>query len=492
MPKVFSTWDFRQVSDYRREKATLYLLTGLSMSFTHIFITHSSKDQAIAQEMLEYLESRGIRCWIAPRDIPLGMQWAEAILDAIEEASAMLLIFSANSNDSPQVLREVERAVSMRVPIYPVKIEEVEPCRAMEYYLSSHQWKEVLSGDIDKSLSRLVPTIRRHLGLDPTPERQTGDGPGSGYPGPGHTGHATGSRWWKKLLYIGLPAAAVAIGAAVLFGGGDSGVPADTGVPDTSAVSDSSAVVDSLPSGPVAGDLTEGPVTGMVFSYIPSGSFLMGSPDDEPGRDADEGPPTRIDVQAFEIMTTEVTQLTWEYVMESNPSYNRQAGDFPVENVSWEECAVFLERLNSMDPDHGYRLPSESEWEYACRSGSDDPWFWGDDSSGTEVDLYCWFDGNSGGETHPVSEKLPSAWGLYDTAGNVLEWCDDYYHGDLTSTPADGTPCRVAGDDSTFVVRGGSARNSPSGCRSASRSSYPRDGTSPGIGFRVVRTAVGE
>jgi formylglycine-generating enzyme required for sulfatase activity len=464
------------------------------MAFTQIFITHSSKDSEIAQRMMSYLESRGIRCWIAPRDIPLGMQWAEAILDAIEESSAMLLVFSSNSNDSPQVLREVERAVSKRVPIYPVKIEGIEPCRAMEYYLSSHQWKEVFTGDLEEKLSQLVPTIRKHLGMDPDDGEEEPAGL-RGTPGGISKAAATGSgkrTALKSFLRLALPVLAVAAAALIFFGDGedrtsDTGGSTGEALPDTVPRADTMAAVEVRS----AGDLTGGPVSGLTWSYIPAGSFLMGSPSEEPGRDPDEHPQVRVELAPFEMTTTEVTQEVWEEIMGGNPSFNASPG-YPVENVSWDQCNEFLSMLDGMDPDHIYRLPTESEWEYACRAGSETPWFWGNDTTMSFMGRYCWYENDSGGETHPVGEKEASVWNLHDMSGNVLEWCSDYYHPDLTRVSSDGSPCLEPGAEATRVVRGGSARNSPSGCRSAARSSYAQDGSSPGIGFRIVRIPIEE
>jgi formylglycine-generating enzyme required for sulfatase activity len=470
------------------------------MGFSHIFVAHSSVDQDTAQQMLQFLEARGIRCWIAPRDIPLGQQWAEAILDAIEEASAMLLVFSANSNDSPQVLREVERAVSMRVPIYPVKIEDVEPCRAMEYYLSSHQWKEVFKGDVEEKLTHLVPTIVKHLGIDTPEARQAlsealarGEEIDRKPPVEGASlDDERASRPRRKKWLFGIPVVvALAVLAAILLPERGERGPQHEGVPpDTSAMTDTvpEVVPDSLEAmSREAGDLSAGPVPGMTFSYIPSGSFLMGSPDTEPGRDTDEGPQVEIEIGSpFEIMTTEVRQETWLSVTGENPSFNNSEG-CPVENVSWDECQDFLDALNELDPDHTYRLPSEAEWEYACRASSSSSYYWGEDTTESVMSGFCWYETNSGGNTHPVGLKAPNDWQLHDMVGNVLEWCQDFYSPDLEAVPPGGEPVLLPNADTTRVVRGGSSRNSPAGSRSSSRSAYSQTGASPGIGLRVVR-----
>ena len=454
------------------------------MGFTHLFIAHSSSDEDAAHRMLRCLESEGIGCWIAPRDIPLGVQWAEAILDAIEDSSAMLLVFSRSANDSPQVLREIERAVDRRVPIYPVKIEDVEPSRAMEYYLSSHQWKEVDPGHLEERMEELIPTIKSHLGLAEGPAVEEDRIEGWGPAGPGEVRRPPRRRWVPGAAV----AAAAAATAALLFGfgvlppGGDDSAPSS---PDTAAVEQPADTL-AQPARPSAGDLFEGPLPGMVFAHVPAGSFTMGASDSGPPADSDELPAHRVELGAFEMMTTEVTQEMWVEVMGENPSYNPGEG-MPVESVSWSECRRFADSLNSRDPGRGYRLPTEAEWEYACRAGSDGPYFWGADTTAAVMGGYCWYSANSEGRTHPVGLKSPNPWGLRDMAGNVLEWCADGYHPSHRGAPDDGS-ARPPTADSTRVVKGGSARNSPAGCRCSARSPYPPGGQSPGIGFRLVRS----
>ncbi|MCK5132433.1 MAG: toll/interleukin-1 receptor domain-containing protein [Candidatus Sabulitectum sp.] len=126
----------------------------------YIFITHSSHDSATATEIRDYLETNGIKCWMAPRDIPVGEEWAEAILDGIENASGMLLVFSSNSNDSSQVRREIERAIHNDLPVFPVRIENVVPSKAMEYYISSNHWMDAFGGNFETNLSKLVTAIK--------------------------------------------------------------------------------------------------------------------------------------------------------------------------------------------------------------------------------------------------------------------------------------------------------------------------------------------
>jgi len=134
----------------------------------YIFITHSSHDGDKAKKVRDYLETNGIQCWMAPRDIPVGAEWAEAILDGIENASGMLLVFSSNSNNSPQVRREIERAIHNRIPMFPVRIEDVVPSKAMEYYISSNHWMDAFGGNFETSLLQLSKSIKSRLLLKDT------------------------------------------------------------------------------------------------------------------------------------------------------------------------------------------------------------------------------------------------------------------------------------------------------------------------------------
>src|SRR4051812_16979619 len=125
-----------------------------------VFISYSSKDKPVGDAVCATLEAAGIRCWIAPRDIRPGTEWSEAIIDAIAASRAMVLVFSANANASPQVVREVERAVHREVVIVPFRIEDVPPSKSLEYFISTPHWMDAWSGPMDEHLGRLVETLR--------------------------------------------------------------------------------------------------------------------------------------------------------------------------------------------------------------------------------------------------------------------------------------------------------------------------------------------
>ena len=212
-----------------------------------------------------------------------------------------------------------------------------------------------------------------------------------------------------------------------------------------------------------------GPLPGILFIPMPAGSYRMGSPSSEAGRDVDEGPVHTVHVDAFELMTTEVTQGMWEEVMGENPSDFAGADNRPVDSISWNDCKEFIARLNEMDPAHTYRLPSEAEWEYACRAGTTTSYYWGASDAERATGRYCWFYLNSGNTTQFVGTKEPNAWGLYDMSGNVSEWCEDSWHGDYNGAPRDGTAWVSDGASDRRVLRGGDWARDPRDCRSANR-----------------------
>jgi formylglycine-generating enzyme required for sulfatase activity len=225
------------------------------------------------------------------------------------------------------------------------------------------------------------------------------------------------------------------------------------------------------------------------FVYVAPGSFIMGSPEHELGRGSDETQHKVTITRGYAIQATPVTQEQWKAVMGNNPSCFLQGGEnCPVEGVSWNECQEFIKRVNEKG-DYVYRLPTEAEWEYACRAGVSTSFF-----NGEITALFCrhdpcldaigWYCGNSGRKTHPVAEKSPIAVGLFDMHGNVCEWCQDWY-GAYAAMPQ--TDPQGAAFGTGRVVRGGSWFSNSQNCRSASRFYYAPNSRSDFVGFRLVR-----
>lgn len=229
-----------------------------------------------------------------------------------------------------------------------------------------------------------------------------------------------------------------------------------------------------------------GPVDDMFFSEIEGGEFMMGAQPFEQQASDSEYPRHSVSISSFELMTTEVTQAMWDQLMNTNPSFNK--GDsLPVHGVTWLEAQAFIGKLNELDPRGNYRLPTEAEWEYACRAGRDSSRFWwGDDPEYVELGKYAWYNDNSDGKPHPIGRKGPNPWGLHDIQGNVWEWCSDWYGETYyASSPQDDPQGPSSGE--SRVLRGGSWNYGPEVCRSAYRG---HDDPSIGFdyyGFRVAR-----
>ena len=237
-------------------------------------------------------------------------------------------------------------------------------------------------------------------------------------------------------------------------------------------------------SGPGAKRFTNS--IGMEFVSLPAGEFEMGSPlRNLMDRGKDERYHKVTMSKPFYMQATEVTQGHWEAVMGDNPSYfNDCGGDCPVERVSWDDCQEFIRRLNQMEGTDKYRLPTEAEWEYACRAGSTSRFCFGD--SDGRLGEYAWYFDNSDGRPHPVRQMKANAWGLYDMHGNVWEWCQDWYKKQYPRREVTDPKGPFLG--SHRVRRGGSWDDAAWNCRSATRSYGLTFHSSYILGFRLVRS----
>ena len=228
---------------------------------------------------------------------------------------------------------------------------------------------------------------------------------------------------------------------------------------------------------------------------IPGGSFIMGS---EKGG-GDEKPTRTVTLAGFQMSSTEITQAQYVAVMDDNPSYFKLDDNCPVERVTWKDAAAFCNKLSEKAGlescynlstgacdfgKNGFRLPTEAEWEYACRAESGLEYNSGDGESA--LDRVGWYERNSMEKTHPAGQKTPNAWGLYDMHGNVWEWCNDRYAKNAYESGGAQNPKGPA-SGSERVVRGGSWLDNPSNCRSAKRRSFDPEKNYSDIGFRVVR-----
>lgn len=264
-------------------------------------------------------------------------------------------------------------------------------------------------------------------------------------------------RFLRIILGFGVAIGLLLLTLTACGGGGGGGTPAPTSY--------------TLPGG-----LT------LEMVSIPAGTFTMGNSDWEQIQYMNEGPQHTVTLSAFSMSKCLITQAQWQALMGSNPSYFSGDLSRPVEEVSYADITQadgFLDKLNAATSStrpagQVFRLPTEAEWEYAARAGTTTRFYWGDDFFYTQIENYCWYSENSRGTTHPVGLKLPNAWGLYDMAGNVWEWCQDWdgrYGSGPQTDPAGPTSGMFR------VLRGGSFGVLGNDCRSATRGGgyYPTE-----------------
>lgn len=214
---------------------------------------------------------------------------------------------------------------------------------------------------------------------------------------------------------------------------------------------------------------------GMQLVKIPAGRFVMG------GEGDNQWPSREVEVASFYISAHEVTQAQWYAVMGYNHSEKIDPRR-PVEQVSWLEVQAFLEQLNRLENTNKYRLPSEAEWEYAARAGSEGDYFFGDVAV---LPRFAWFRASPNVSTRPVGSLLPNPWGLYDVYGNVWEWVQECWHPNHAGAPIN-SRVRGGGDCSRRTVKGGAWNNQGDMLGSAVRGSYQAGSNDYNLGFRVV------
>jgi formylglycine-generating enzyme required for sulfatase activity len=408
-----------------------------------IFLSYTRADQTHVERLYQQLRQAGFTPWMDTKDLLPGQKFEYYIKQAIRQSDFFLACLSKKSVNRRGVLqREIKEALDVLqerlesdIFLIPVRLED---CDVPESLREFH-WANVYEDD---GLQKLLQAIQ--VGIEN--QRATGQ-------------------------------------------------------------TDETGQVKSLAEEPDAKEWTE-PTTGMEFVRIPPGRFWMGATDADKKYliqervtewYKEESPRHEVTIkEGFWMGKYPVTQEQWLKVMGKNPSYfnEGQVGQewrkHPVENVSWDDAQEFMRKLNILvetgrrSVSTGvFRLPSEAEWEYTCRAGTETIFYFGDDVE--RLSDYAWYSENSRHKTHPVGQLQPNAYGLYDMLGNVWEWCADLWHDSYQGASADGSVWAESGG-SVRVLRGGSWDNEPRGVRSANRLDRALAGRRGDIGFRLVRT----
>jgi sulfatase modifying factor 1 len=468
-----------------------------------VFLSYSMKNKDWADAACAVLEKRRLRCWIAPRDILPGTEWGAAIMGGIASCKIMVLIFSAHANASPQVRREVERAISKGMPLLPVRIEDVLPDGAMEYALGNTHWLDAFTPSRERHLEALAGAVEalivRETPIRPpvTPAHPAEE------PRPPGTRPPMDAFFWRSVFSKPEeprpPGTRPPMGRwiAAAF---DAIQPIEASKPEPTPSADR---VLTLP--PAVDETLITNSLGMTFRLIPAGEFLMGSDDSDPMASSDEkvnGKKHHVRItKAFYLGTTEVTVGQFRKFVDQSgyqteaekagegktwrSSGYPQTDDHPVVYVSWNDAKAFCDWLSKKEGET-YRLPTEAEWEYSCRAGQASRYSSGDDpeSLATVGNV-----GGSGGPK-PVGKLQRNPFGLFDMHGNVWEWCADWYDDYYAKSPTDDPPGPPNG--ASRVIRGGSWGSGGRYCRSASRNGDGPADRDYFMGFRVARVPSGQ
>ena len=425
-----------------------------------IFICYSRTDSVIAKQLTERLEAEG---WSVYLDVQtrIGSRWHKVIQAKLEEAKAVVALWSAKSRDSDFVLEEADYGRRHNI-LFPAFIEDVE----FPYGFSRIQTGDMIGWKGEPNhpgLLQLLEALREHLGVPFDSAQGTGRSVSGVEPSADEAG-----------LHLSSDSV---------------GKPTILQTPPTTLFTPGQTFRDKLKDG------GEGP----LMVVIPPGRFLMGSPPDEPERRNSESPQHEVIIQKpLALGVCAVTFADYDLFCQNthrklpkDESWGRD--NLPVIYVSWQDAQAYCTWL-SEQTGFRYRLPSEAEWEYACRAGTQTPFSFGSNITPEQVN----YDGNypyPGGKqgqyrekTVPVQSLPANAWGLYEMHGNVFEWVQDAWHENYQGAPTDGSAWESAG--AGRVLRGGDWCNVAWDCRSASRDYDSADDQGDGIGFRCARVLV--
>jgi formylglycine-generating enzyme required for sulfatase activity len=425
-----------------------------SDSMSDIFLSYSSKDRQWAKLLADCLQKEGWSVWW-DRTIPTGQIYAKVIKEALSNARSVVVIWSHESVDSDWVQEEAAKGRDRGI-LVPVFKENAEPPMGFGMIQAADlsDWDSNLESEQFKKLIQDLTSILGPPKTEASRTEVTAPPPVEPKPVEPQKLKTPELKRRNRTILIGVPAGLALLLLMVGLG-----------------------FLVEPPEKTITNNL------GMKFVLISPGTFEMGSPAGEPGRHDDERQHRVTISKPFYLQTTEVTQGQWQKVTGENPSYFNKCGkDCPVEMVSWNDAQGFIAKLNKMEKTDKYRLPTETEWEFACRAGSTTSYFFGDKEANLKD--YAWYDDNSQRKTHPVGQKKPNALGLYDLHGNVFEWVQDW-HGEYLAGPV--TDPQGPASGTYRVIRGGGWRNPATITRSAGRGFGDPVKPVNDVGFRVAK-----
>jgi formylglycine-generating enzyme required for sulfatase activity len=456
----------RSNTQYNRQPAARFSCSALSLSdwdllqsskttqMDHsIFISYSSTDKAVAEQICASLEASGAGCWIAPRDIEPGADYPAAILRGIQQAQVVVFVVSPAAVESPHILTELGHAFSKKKPIVPFRLAATDLPPDFDYFLSLSQWLDAHSGCTPENLAKLKQAVAeaKSDGVRRVVVREM--------------------RGWRVVLAIAVAGAALAAMAYRLRPS-----PTPPILDNHDQAGGKVADVDKSKNGTEKDAKLQSWVNakdGQTYIWVRPGRFVMGCSEGDGECGADELPRHKVEIPAgFWMGQTEVTNAAYRRIVPSM-KFPQAEAKLPVVEVSWHEAKSYCAAV-------GGRLPTEAEWEYAARAGNSEPYY------GLPSKI-AWFGDNSDGVRHAVATKDANAFGLYDMLGNASEWVQDRYFDKYdTEAPPTGKVLEPVAGNASALTRGGFWESTPQNIRVSHRAAMDHDEPAPMAGIRCV------
>jgi formylglycine-generating enzyme required for sulfatase activity len=414
-----------------------------------VFISYSSADKNVADQICAALEEAGQGCWIAPRDIEPGADYPSAILSGLHGAQLIVAVISETAIASPHILTEIGHAFSEKKPIVPFRLSNLKLPPNFDYFLSTSQWLDAHDGCTPENLARLKEAVAQELAnrtASPVMQAVARD----------------------KRVPLAAGAVVLLLIVGAFFYWRQPAAPAATGDPPKPANPLIASTETTAKPQPWVN-----PKDGLTYVWIPKGTFMMGcSPGDSECK-SDESPTHLVELpEGFWIGQTEVTNAAYHRLVPS-ASFSAEEAKLPVIGLSRMDAKSYCTAI-------GGRLPTEAEWEYAARGGTPGPYF------GVPSKI-AWYAANSGDKRHEVATLQANPYGLFDMLGNASEWvADRYYNKYDIEAPAIGEVEQPLASNATAVTRGGFWESEAAGIRVSRRVEAEKDDPAPMAGVRCV------